>query len=187
MLLERVTGRELGGSVVAQYRPDGLRVVISAGPSALAAPSDASHSIVRAAAGSVPSGLDATAAGDPDIRDVRGLRVLLVEDSVLLAVELETALTEAGAEVVGAAATIEEAIRLLDRTFDVVLLDADLNGLSSAPVAAALAERGRPFVLATAYDEVSGFPEEASAPVVRKPYNVEQIASALARATGRAG
>ena len=117
---------------MAQYRPDGLRVVISAGASALATPIEGSQPTVRAAA------------------------------------------------------TIEEAIRLLDRAFDVVLLDADLNGLSSAPVAAALAVRRRPFVLATAYDDVSGFPEEVSAPVVRKPYNVDQIAAALARATGRA-
>lgn len=186
MLLERVTGRELGGSVVVRYRPDGLRVVISAGASALAASVCGTFPTASATAEPTPNRSDGASIGEGQIRDIRGLKVLLVEDSVLLAVELETSLTQAGAVVVGAAATIEEAIRLLDGSFDVVLLDTDLNGRSSAPVAVALARRRQPFVLATAYDEVSGFPDDASAPVVRKPYNVDQIASALARATGRA-
>jgi PAS domain S-box-containing protein len=187
MLLERVTGRELGGSVVVQYRPDGLRATIYAGDSALAAASDALVNGDRATADPTNRAQGGAPAPEQENRDIRGLKVLIVEDSVLLAVELETALTEAGAEVVGAAATIEEAIRLLERTFDVVLLDTDLNGCSSAPVAAALAARGKPFILATAHDDVSGFPEEATAPVVRKPYNVDAIATALTRATGRAG
>jgi DNA-binding response OmpR family regulator len=117
--------------------------------------------------------------------DIRGVRVLIVEDAVLLALELEAGLTEAGASVVGAAADLQEAEEMLSRTFDVAVLDANLNGQSVAPVAKALAARGTPFIFATGYGDAGPAPEGFEAPVVRKPYNVHQIASALAHALGR--
>src|SRR5690606_40064815 len=84
---------------------------------------------------------------------LKGARVLIVEDAVLLALELETALSEAGAEVVGPAYELEEALALLDRPIDAAVLDANLNGRSVSPVAEALAARKVPFVFATGYGE----------------------------------
>ncbi|HEX7761089.1 MAG TPA: hypothetical protein VF459_16405, partial [Caulobacteraceae bacterium] len=116
--------------------------------------------------------------------DVRGMKILVVEDSVLLAIELESGLTEAGADVVGVAATLEEAQAMLTLTFDVAVLDANLNGESVTPVAAVLASRGVPFIFATGYRDADITTEAFSAPVVRKPYNVHQIAAALVQAVG---
>jgi DNA-binding response OmpR family regulator len=110
----------------------------------------------------------------------------VVEDAVLLALELEAALSDAGAHVLGPAASIEEALAMLDLDFDVALLDADLNGLSASPVAEALIARGRPFILATGHKDGAGMPDLPSVPIVRKPYNVRQIALALSQATSRA-
>jgi DNA-binding response OmpR family regulator len=134
-----------------------------------------------------PESLAGASHGESADSDIRGLRVLIVEDSVLLALELEAGLIESGAQVVGVAADLEEAKRMLGLAFDVAVLDADLAGLSVAPVATVLATRGAPFIFATACDEVGpgAAPQGFDVPVVRKPYNVHQIAVALVQALGR--
>ena len=116
--------------------------------------------------------------------DIHGLKILIVEDAVLLALELEAGLEDAGARVVGNAAELEEAMAMLSLDMDAAVLDANLNGASVAPLAEALRARGTPFVFATGYGE-RGAPEGFDAPVVRKPYNVHQIVRALAEAVGR--
>jgi DNA-binding response OmpR family regulator len=113
-------------------------------------------------------------------RSLKGSRVLIVEDAVLLALELETGLADAGAEIVGPAYELEEAMALLDRPIDAAVLDANLNGRSVTPVAEALAARGVPFVFATGYGDTGGAPGGFEAPVIRKPYDVTQVAAAVA-------
>ncbi|MBS0409625.1 MAG: PAS domain-containing protein, partial [Proteobacteria bacterium] len=150
-LLERVTGRELGGSAVLEFRPAGVRALLRADASALAsAPAPAVPS-EQAAAPAIEPGPAQASSGVEAADDIRNVRVLVVEDSVLLAIELESGLTEAGADVVGVAATLEEAQAMLALDFDVAVLDANLNGESVTPVAAALAARGAPFIFATGY------------------------------------
>jgi DNA-binding response OmpR family regulator len=117
-------------------------------------------------------------------RSLKGSRVLIVEDAVLLALELETGLSEAGAEIVGPAYELEEAMALLDRPIDAAVLDANLNGRSVTPVAEALARRNVPFVFATGYGETGGAPGGFDAPVIRKPYDVTQVAAAVADLLG---
>jgi two-component sensor histidine kinase len=183
-LLERVTGRELGDAARLEFSPGGVQATLLADSSALAEPGPVAPR--RAPEKRPPAepgaGESLGIAGRPDIR---GVEVLIVEDSVLLALELEAGLIEAGASVVGAAADLEEAERMLDLAFDIAVLDANLNGQAVTPVARALAARGTPFIFATGYAETCKAPEEFDAPVVSKPYNVHQIASALAHALGR--
>jgi PAS domain S-box-containing protein len=184
-LLDRVTGRELGGEAKMEYRPAGVRVTITADASALAeAPTPAP------AAGPEPTARPEEHAGAssgvlaPD--SVKGRRILIVEDAVLLALELEAGLTEAGARVIGTAANVEEALKLSDTPFDVAVLDANLNGAPVTPVAEVLRARGKPFIFATGYGDAAPAPEGFDAPVVRKPYNVAQIAAAVGEALARA-
>ena len=186
MLLERVTGRELGGTVEVTFLPEGLHASIRADGSALAelAAAEPSPAARPRPLATPPTG---ASLGDTASAQIAGLRVLVVEDAVLLALELEAALTEAGAQVVGPASSLEEAMGMLDLPFDVALLDADLNGQSAAPLAEALTARGRPFILATGHKATGGMPEDPAVPVVRKPYNVRQIAAALVQATTRLG
>jgi DNA-binding response OmpR family regulator len=115
--------------------------------------------------------------------DLQGARVLIVEDAVLLALELETGLSEAGATVVGPAYELQEALNLLGQPIDAAVLDANLNGLSVTPVAEALAARGVPFVFATGYGD-TGAPMGFDAPVIRKPYDVTQVAAAVSGLLG---
>lgn len=181
-LLDQVTGRELGGEGRVDYRADGVRATLSADPRAVA---DLAQEVERIEM-PVPAGPGASRGHvDTAHGGVAGLRLLVVEDAVLLAMELEAGLVEAGAIIVGSAAELGEAMAMLDRPIDAAVLDANLNGESVGPLAAALHARGTPFVFATGYGE-RGAPEGFDAPVVRKPYNVHQIVRALAEATGRA-
>jgi DNA-binding response OmpR family regulator len=70
-------------------------------------------------------------------------RVLVVEDEALLAMMLEDVFSDAGAQVVGPAATVEQAIALIaPQVIDVALLDVCLRDQRSDPVAEALRQRG---------------------------------------------
>ncbi len=183
-LLEHVTGRELGGEVVLKFKPEGMCATLIAGPSALA--NEDAHPRQRTLNGAVASAPTEHVADDTVLDggavDIAGVKVLIVEDAVLLALELKAGLCEAGAVVVGAAASMEEAERMLGLTFDAAVLDCNINGASVAPIAKALRARGIPFVFATGYHEPGTTPDGFDAPVVRKPYNVQQIAAALVMA-----
>jgi CheY-like chemotaxis protein len=182
-LLEKVTGRELGGAVRIEYRAEGVRALLTVGPSVFA-PAPAAAAQPEA----VSAGLAGASAGAPVAQqaiEVKGLKLLIVEDALLLALELEAGLTEAGAEVLGAAADVGEAMRMVSLPIDAAVLDANLNGASVAPVAHALAERGIPFVFATGYGDDKMLPAGFDAPVIRKPYDVTQVAAALSEVTGR--
>jgi DNA-binding NtrC family response regulator len=79
-------------------------------------------------------------------------RILIVEDEPLIALDLEAILLDADFEVVDIAGTIEKALAIIQMgKSDAVLLDANLKGVSSAPVAIALAERGLPFLVLSGY------------------------------------
>ena len=184
-LLDKVTGRELGGAVRVEYRAEGVRAMVTVGPSAFAPPPAPG---AEAALEPTPTVAGASAGGPTAKQAIRvqGLKLLIVEDALLLALELEAGLSEAGAEVLGSAADVAEAMRMVDLPIDAAVLDANLNGASVLPVAEALARRGIPFVFATGYGDDKTLPFGFDAPVIRKPYDVTQIAAALCEVTGRA-
>jgi PAS domain S-box-containing protein len=186
-LLERVTGRELGGRATLEFRPDGVRARLVADASALARARTAPVEAVAPRPVQPPAAetVEGASSGARSPDDIRNVKVLIVEDAMLLALELESGLAEAGANVVGIAPDLEEGRRMLGLEFDVAVLDANLNGESVIPIAEALRERGTPFIFATGYGDAGPAPEGFDAPVVRKPYNVHQIAGALVQALGR--
>lgn len=177
-LLDQVTGRELGGEAKVQYRSSGVRARLIADAQAMTEPTD--QPMVAEAAPPPAAGASSGDGVAPGA-GVAGLNILIVEDAVLLALELEAGLEEAGARIVGSAAEVEEAMAMLDQPLDAAVLDANLNGKSVAPVAEALRLKGVPFVFATGYGE-KGSPEGFDVPIVRKPYNVHQIVRALVEA-----
>jgi DNA-binding response OmpR family regulator len=80
-------------------------------------------------------------------------RILVVEDEVWLAIELEDALREGGFDVIGPAASVRQALSLLnDERPDAAVLDVTLGGEKVTPVALLLKSIGIPFVLASASD-----------------------------------
>ena len=80
-------------------------------------------------------------------------RILVVEDEVWLAIELEDALREGGFDVIGPAASVRQALTLLnDQRPDAAVLDVTLGGEKVTPVALLLQSIGIPFILASASD-----------------------------------
>ena len=90
---------------------------------------------------------------------LQGHRVLLVEDETLVAVELRLALSEAGAEVIGPAASVAEGKRLLaDNDPTAAVLDVNLGGERIDPLVDLLIAESVPIVLVTGYDTEMALP-----------------------------
>ena len=110
--------------------------------------------------------------------------MLIVEDEGLIALLLEELMERLGYEVVAVAATLEQA-RDLARTaeIDFAMLDINLNGQESFPVAAILRDRGIPILFATGYGDSILASDFADAPVIEKPFNRDELRRVLARLT----
>jgi diguanylate cyclase (GGDEF)-like protein/PAS domain S-box-containing protein len=117
------------------------------------------------------------------------LRVLIVEDEMLVALELESLLCERGCIVVGPAAGVDQALALLDdQEPDIALLDINLGGRLVTPVAAALSVRGVPFALLTADPQLAvGEHELAEAPILEKPFSYRSLIAAVVQLAERSG
>ena len=112
---------------------------------------------------------------------LKGRRVLLVEDNMIIAMDGEDALRDLGAEVVTAASVgrAREAIAL--GPLDLAVLDFNLGHETSLLVADLLAERGIPFLFATGYGDGLELPERfEGVTLVKKPYSGATLAQALA-------
>ena len=182
-LLEKVTGRELGGVVKVDFRREGVHATLTAAASAIATRTGGPEAAPKAETSEPVQGASAGAANLDQATRIDGLRLLIVEDALLLTLELESGLQEAGAQIIGSAADLDEAMRMVDLPIDAAVLDANLNGVSVLPVAEALAARGVPFVFATGYGDSKMAPQGFGAPIIRKPYDVTQVAAALAEIT----
>jgi len=103
---------------------------------------------------------------------LEGRRVLVVEDEAMIAMLVEDMLDTLGCKVVGPAYGLETAMALAKSAddIDVALLDINLAGLSTFPVADALRVRGVPVVFATGYGEAELREVDRGAPVLMKPY-----------------
>jgi CheY-like chemotaxis protein len=117
---------------------------------------------------------------------LEGVRVLLVEDEAIIAMTAEDMLEELGCITATTATTLSEALEAADReAFDVALLDINLNGRESLPVAVRLRERRCPFVFTTGYGAAGSGGDFADVPLVTKPYQLADLESAIRRALGR--
>jgi CheY-like chemotaxis protein len=104
-----------------------------------------------------------------------GLRVLVVEDEFFVALDLSDLLAGWGCHILGPAASVGDALRIIPVGGpEAALLDINLAGTRSTPVAEALATRGVPFAAVTAYPDLPE-PVFAGVPVVAKPYQPGEI------------
>lgn len=116
-------------------------------------------------------------------------RVLIVEDESLVALEMANALKLAGFVVVGPAAGLSKGLTLAaHESFDIAVLDVNLNGKLSTPIADVLVERGIPFLIASGYDIQTILPPHLrGAPSLQKPVDSAVLAARLREILGRAG
>jgi len=98
-------------------------------------------------------------------------RVLIIEDTVLIAVLLEELVRECDCEVVGLATDTESARQAVARRdYDAVLLDIGLHEGKSFDIADVLLERDVPFAFVTAYHDILE-PRYRKVPIVSKPFS----------------
>jgi CheY-like chemotaxis protein len=119
-------------------------------------------------------------------RLLEGLKVLVVEDNLLLAEVTKILLEDSGCQVVGPAGWLQRGLELARaETLDGAVLDINLHGEMSFAIAEALSARGVPFVFVTGYEDRSIVPMAyRSAPRLDKPVAderlIEEIAAAFA-------
>lgn len=108
-------------------------------------------------------------------------RILVVEDEVMVAWALEDMLANLGYSVVGPAARVDEALSLIENgSVDAAVLDINLNGEKSYPVADALVARGVPFIFSTGYNKTSVHKDYAEYTTLQKPLEGSTLEKALA-------
>jgi DNA-binding response OmpR family regulator len=107
---------------------------------------------------------------------IAGCRVLVVEDEMLIAMEVEDALQALGCQILGPVATVDRALKLaLEETFDAAVLDVTIRGGNAYPVAEVLLARGIPFVFASGYGDWA-LPETLrNQPRLTKPFTAAQL------------
>ncbi len=113
-----------------------------------------------------------------------GRRVLIVEDEPIVAMSLEDMLEAMDCVPVGPVGRVAEGMALIEReTLDAAILDINLGGERSTPIAMLLRARGIPFAFASGYGAApEGF--EEGVPMIEKPYRPLQVAQALALLLG---
>ncbi|MEP9357664.1 response regulator [Sphingomonas sp. KR3-1] len=116
---------------------------------------------------------------------LQGLRILVVEDEPVVAMYLEDLLDALGCETIGPASRLADGLALAEAGgFDAAILDINLGGERSTPIAETLRAHGVPFAFASGYgNPPEGFGE--SVPMLEKPYREAQVASALEQILGQ--
>jgi DNA-binding NtrC family response regulator len=109
-------------------------------------------------------------------------RVLVAEDEMLIAMDLQDMLERLGYEVVGPAGNVAEIRDLLqDGPIDGAILDVNLHGEQVFSVLPALMAMGMPVVLASGYEDAQLFPDEfRDLPRITKPFSAEAVKAACA-------
>ena len=109
-------------------------------------------------------------------------RILIVEDEMLVAMLIEDAISDLGHVVVGPAMRLEAALDVAEtEDFDFAILDINLAGKQSFPVADRLTQRGIPFMFASGYGAAGLIDPYRHAAVVQKPFSPDQIAKVLGK------
>lgn len=173
-----------GGSVELEFEPSGLHCTIR-----LPLPEDwgeMSFAAIKDFAGDHAREADDAPSGREQGSPLQGLRVLIIEDEPMIAMDIEEHLKSAGCEIAGSAGTLESAQTAVEGgDFDIVFLDANLAGRSVENLAAELSEQGAPFAFATGYG-AEALPEAfRDRPVLIKPIpRAELLATARRLAQG---
>jgi DNA-binding response OmpR family regulator len=108
------------------------------------------------------------------------LRILVVEDEMMIAMLVEDMLLDLGHETVGPAAKFDAGIELAtSEMLDLAILDVNLGGNRSFPIADLLVARGVPVIFATGYGAAGLDPQYAGFPVITKPFRMEALAKII--------
>lgn len=112
------------------------------------------------------------------------LRVLIVEDEAIIALDLSDMITDLGHIVVMVANRIDIGMDFArSGRLDLAILDMNVRGALSFPIADVLRDQSIPFIFASGYGErglIDGFRD---AHVITKPYNIDILGKMVTTAT----
>lgn len=119
-----------------------------------------------------------------EINGLKGRKVLVVEDEMMIAMLVEDMLADLGCEVVGPAHNVSGALDVVADAdpLDAALLDVNLGGQPVFAVADALRSRSVPIVFCTGYGDAGLREVDRGSPVLQKPYRASELADALSAA-----
>lgn len=174
-IIDRSIPYDLGGAASIEYPPEGVRAKFRIPGRHVSPPKTFAGPAIK---------FPRSAVGHPQAaphRMLEGHNLLLVEDSLIIALDAEDIATRLGAETVSTAANIEAAFDAIDSARPTVaMLDINLGDSSSFPIADKLMGLGVPFLFATGYGEQAQLPDDhRGRAVVQKPYTLENVARAL--------
>lgn len=111
---------------------------------------------------------------------LEGRRILVVEDSPVVAPLTADILAELGCEVVGPAPNMAVARVLVETSqFDAALMDVHIRGERIFPLCEMLQAKGVPFVLTSGYADWTMPEKWQESPRLQKPYRLAQVEDAL--------
>ena len=174
-IIDRSVPYDLGGTASIEYDVDGVRASFRIPARHVSEPRAPSGQTIK---------YPRAAIGHPQTTSsviLNGQDLLLVEDSLIIALDAEDILGRLGADSISTAATVEVAFDCIDaRRPTIAMLDINLGDRNSYPIADRLVELGVPFLFATGYGEQAQLPEaHLNRIVVQKPYTLENVARAM--------
>jgi CheY-like chemotaxis protein len=114
-----------------------------------------------------------------------GRKILVLEDELLIAAALDDILSDLGC-LTHSVRRVQHAIALVDELqFDAALLDMNLDGELSLPVAHALAARHTPFAWMSGYKSTEVAELFGEAPILRKPFSETDVVRILTALCGQ--
>ncbi len=163
-IIEHSIPHDLNGEVALDYRPEGLQARIRI-------PGRYVSSEGVTVAVSQPRRAD-TPVRAPE-------RMLVLEDNMIIALDLEDMLVRLGVKQVIVASSVAQAFEALsNETPPFAILDVNLGQETSFPVAEALQDAGVPFAFGTGFGDSAAFPDRfKETPVLQKPYSAESVAA----------
>lgn len=121
------------------------------------------------------------ASASVDGRTLEGVRVFVVEDESLVAMQLEDMLLDFGCEIAGLAMRVARAREMIGANLeaDIAVLDVNIAGETVYPIAELLRSLQIPIVFATGYGRTGVVEDWQSCPILQKPYTEREMAAAL--------
>jgi CheY-like chemotaxis protein len=109
-------------------------------------------------------------------------RFLLIEDEALILLNVKSMIAELGWEVAETAAKLDSALELAQSgSFDAAIVDINLEGAMTYPVADILRQRAIPFAFTTGYGRSAINHSYSEVPILQKPFSSDQLRAVVNR------
>ncbi len=178
-IIEHSVPYDLGGEAELHYDPEGFRARFVIPAQHVLEAKD-----IRGPHIDLPSAPEREQAIIGDL--LEGKKVMLVEDSLIIALDAEDILRRLGADEIVTHASVADAIAgIAEDKPDLAVLDINLGSTTSFPIASQLLERGIPFMFASGYGEQAKIPDDLRGQMVlQKPYTLASMNRRLAELVG---